>query len=418
MKKILIPLLLLIAVIKTEAQSSVFTVVDELLQKGNYQQALVLLKKQQPLTFEVLDKTASIYQTIGNDTKAIELYKKALLIDNKKALKVKLGQAYNSAGLISEAITIYEEIIKKDSSNLLVVQSLGKLYLAKNKAKQAEKIYSYLKEKDSINPNYSYQLAESYEKQKKYFKMGQSYLDAFNKDTLHLNSIYGLAKFFKELRYKDSTMLFIDKGLKIDSTNLNFLQLKANELYFTKNFNEAIHYLNKLDSLNFKSVNTYEMFGMCYYNLEKLDLAEENFKKALKLEYNNPKILYRLASLAYEKKDVKQAKMYLTMSLIYAKPDIEKQHYLLGVIFKEENDLKQALVNFEKAYQNNFKNYKSLFELAVTSDAYYKDKKIALKHYQNYIQSFKSKDVEMTAFVTQRINEIKKQYFIEGEIVD
>jgi tetratricopeptide (TPR) repeat protein len=266
MKKILIPLLLLIAVIKTEAQSSVFTVVDELLQKGNYQQALVLLKKQQPLTFEVLDKTASIYQTIGNDTKAIELYKKALLIDNKKALKVKLGQAYNSAGLISEAITIYEEIIKKDSSNLLVVQSLGKLYLAKNKAKQAEKIYSYLKEKDSINPNYSYQLAESYEKQKKYFKMGQSYLDAFNKDTLHLNSIYGLAKFFKELRYKDSTMLFIDKGLKIDSTNLNFLQLKANELYFTKNFNEAIHYLNKLDSLNFKSVNTYEMFGMCYYN--------------------------------------------------------------------------------------------------------------------------------------------------------
>ena len=75
--------------------------------------------------------------------------------------------------------------------------------------------------------------------------MGQSYLDAFNKDTLHLKSIYELAKFLKELRYKDSTMFFINKGLKIDSVNVNFLQLKANVLYFSKDFKNAITYLNK-----------------------------------------------------------------------------------------------------------------------------------------------------------------------------
>ena len=133
------------------------------------------------------------------------------------------------------------------------------MYLAKNKAKKAEQLYRFLKKKDTLNPNYPYQLAIALEKQNRNLKMGQSYLDAFNIDTLHLKSIYELSKFFKELRIKDSTMLFIDKGLKIDSANINFIQLKANVLYFSKDFDSAIEQLTKLDSLNFRGqyLNSY-----------------------------------------------------------------------------------------------------------------------------------------------------------------
>ena len=173
---------------------------------------------------------------IGNYNKAIEFYKKALVIEDSEELKVKLGSAFNSTGLTSKAILIYEDIIKNDTTNLLVTHNLGKLYLAKNKAKKAEKLFRFLKGKDSLNPNYPYQIGVCLEKRNRNLAMGQSYLDAFNIDTLHLKSIYGLSKFFKELRMKDSTMLFIDKGLKIDSTNVNFIQLKANVLYFSKDF--------------------------------------------------------------------------------------------------------------------------------------------------------------------------------------
>ncbi|SNR82457.1 Tetratricopeptide repeat-containing protein [Lutibacter flavus] len=409
---------MLIVVLKTEAQSSVFTVIDDLLLKGDYQKALVLLEKEEPITVEVLDKMASIYQTIGDYTKAIEFYNKALDIEKNEALKVKLGLVYNSAGLTTNAIALYEEIIEKDTSNLLVANSLGKLYLGQNKAKKAEKMFRFLKKKDALNPNYPYQLAEALSKQNKPFKMGQSYLDSYNLDTLHIKSIYELSKFFKELRRKDSTMLFIDKGLKIDSTNVNFLQLKVNELYFSKNFDETLIYLNKLDSLDFRSVNTYEMFGMCYFNLNDFEFAETSFKKALKIERNNPKILYRLATLYYEKKDVEKAKHYLMMSIFSAKPEIDKQYFLLGTIFKEENDLKMALNNFEKSRQNNYHNYKALFEVATTSDTYFKDKKIAYNHYKKYFQQFESRDVEMTKFVKRRIKELKKELFLKGEIID
>lgn len=418
MKKIFIVIGLLFTILKTEAQSSVFVVVDSLLVEGNYQKALTLLENTVPKTFLVFEKSASIYQSIGSDTKALACLNKALEFGTNESIKVKLAQLFVSTGFTSKAVEAYESLIEKDTLNLLVANSLGKLYLSLNQVEKAEKIYRFLMKMDTVNPNYPYQLAESLEKQNKHLEMGQSYLDAYKLDTLHLKSIFGLAKFFKALNFKDSTSLFIDKGLKIDSNNINFNQLKANELYFLKDFNGALTYLKKLDSLNFRSVKIYEMFGMCYYNLQDFEQAEIYFRNAIKLDPDNSQILYRLASLYYDKKDNKMATFYLHRSISSVKPDIDKQYYLLGVISKEENNLKAAIDNFEKSYQNNYINYKSLFELSVASEIYYEDKKIALKKFQQFVAKFKSKDEAMTAYAEGRIKEIKKQYFLNGEIVD
>ncbi|NOR28917.1 MAG: tetratricopeptide repeat protein [Lutibacter sp.] len=418
MKKIIITLLFIIITLNTEAQSSVFNVVDSLLLKGNYQKALVLLENETPKTTQVFDKIATINQTVGNYNKAIHYFEKALKIENSEEIKVKLGVAYNSAGLSSKSILIYEEIIKKDTSNLLVANSLGKLYLAKSKVKEAVQIFRFLNKNDSLNPNYPYQIAQCLAKQNKKLAMKQSYLKSYNLDTLHIKSIYELAKFFKELKYKDSTLLFIDKGLKIDSINLNFLQLKANVLYFLKNYKGAIEYLTKLDSLNFKSVNTYEMFGMCYFNLKEFDLAEHNFKRALKLEPNNSKISYRLGTLYYEKKEFKLAQLYIIQSIMYGRGDLDKQFLLAGVMAKEEFNLKVAINYFRDAVKYNRDNVNALFQLAFASDSYFKDKKIALKHYKDFVIRFEGKNKKLTDYANSRIKQIRKEYFMKGEIVE
>ncbi|NQW37381.1 MAG: tetratricopeptide repeat protein [Flavobacteriales bacterium] len=396
------------------AQTTVFDNIDELLLKGNYQEALVLLEKQ-PKTMLVFDKTAGIYQTMGNYTKAIEFYKKALQIDSLTTIKVKLGNAYNLSGLKSKALLTYEDIIKKDSSNLLVLNSLGKIYLSEFQAKRSEKIYRYLKRKDSLNPFYPFQLAEALSKQSKFLKMGQSYLDAYKLDTLHLRSIYELSKFFKKIRDKDSTNLFIDKGLVIDIKSVNFNLLKVQELYFDKQFESAIEVLNRLDSLHYKSVTTYEMMGMCYYNLKQYDLAEKEFRKGLSLDYENSSLFYRLASLNYDKKDLKQAEMYALMSVFKATPKLDKQYFLLGIISNDKHDYKKAVKYFDKAFINNNNNYKALFQFALASDTYYKDKKKGLILYQKYIDRFESKNKENTLFAKARIKDIRKQLFLKGE---
>ena len=145
MKKILISLLFLVAVLKTEAQSSVFTVVDSLLVEGNYQKALLFLEDTKDQNALVLEKTADIYQTIGNYNKAIASYSEALTIEEKSQLKIKLANVYATIGYKNKAIELYENVFKKDSSNLLVANNLGKLYLRELKPKSAEQLFRYLK---------------------------------------------------------------------------------------------------------------------------------------------------------------------------------------------------------------------------------------------------------------------------------
>ena len=235
---------------------------------------------------------------------------------------------------------------------------------------------------------------------------------------LHLNSVYEVAKFFKTINVRDSSRLFIEKGLKIDSTNINFLQLKANDQYFGKEFEEAISTLKKLETLNYKSVNTYEMFGTSYFNLEKIDTAEIYFKKALKLDRMNPKLLYRMATIEYQKDNFKMAQFYVMQAIMYSKPDLDKEYMLLGIMAKDELDFKKAVKYFDEAVKNNRDNVDALFQLAFASDYYYEDKKVALKHYEKFLERFESKSPNLTKYASDRIKQIRKKYFIEGEIVD
>lgn len=416
MKKILV-LIFVFNFSFTFSQTDILKKADSLLLKGNYQNALKLLENNTSES-SYIEKSADIYQSIGDFNKSILLYKKALAIDSTEQLKTKLAKTYSIAGNRKMAIKLYEEVFQKDSLNLLIANTLGKLYLKSLKPKKAGELFVYLQFKDSLNPNYPYQIAQTLKLRKKILRMGQSYLDAYNLDTLHTNSIYELAKFFKVLKDRDSSQLFIDKGLRIDSLDINFLQLKANHLYFKKQYKKALVYLNTLENLNYKSINTYEMFGMSYLNLKKLDSAEIYFKKALKIDYKNAKILYRIGTLQYKRKNFKEAKFNLMMAVRYSKPDLDKHYYLLGTIYKEENNLKRAIYYFEEALKNNYKNSQALFDIAMTSEVYYKDLKIALRHYEKYIERFEDKDKKMTDFARNRIKEIRKKYFIDGEIVE
>lgn len=417
MKRKLFIALIVLSVLKTEAQTSVFSVVDSLLLAGNYQKALVVLENVQDKSVEVFDKVGDVYKSIGNYNKAIENYQQALEKKESIAIKAKLGRVYELSGYTSKAIKTYEEVMQIDSTNLVLIYNLGKLCLSNYKVSKAEYIFKYLIKQDSLNPNYTYLLGQSYQKQKLMYAMGQSYLDTYNLDSLHIKSIYRLAVFFKELKDKDSTMVFIDKGLRLAPDNINFNQLKANQLYGTKKYKDAIIYLEKLERLNYKSKNVYEMFGMSYMKMDSLKLAEKYIRKALDIDRKDPKLLYRLAAIQYEMNEKDKAKFSLMFSIYTAKPDLDKQYYLLATIFKEENDLEEAVYYFEKSFENNPNKYRALYDLALAEDAFYEDKKIAFKHYQKYLDKFETNDKELTDIVKYRIKELKTALFIDGEKV-
>lgn len=418
MKRKLLFAVICLTVLKTEAQSSVFNVVDSLLLQGKYQMALEMLEKENSKTQKVHERIGDIYYQVGDVSKAIAHFEKGSALESTTTIQMKLAKAYNNVQRSKEAITIYENLVKEDSLNLLALNSLGNLYLAKTRPKSAEKVFRYLIKQDSLNPNYQYQLGRALNDKGRKFEMVDYFLKAYELDPKHTKSMYRLAKFYKAISKKDSTKLFIDKGLEIVPNDINFLQLKANFSYTDKQYQLAIEQLRKLEKSNYRTKNIYDMFGMSYLKMKKYDSAKIYFEKALKIDFSDPVITYRMAKLYHEQDSLKKATFYAMRSVMGLKPDFDREYYLLGILQKEQGQLRQAVTNFEKAYYNNTGNYKALYALATTSDAFYEGKKMAHKHYKSFLNRFASKDEDMTMFVKRRIQEIKEELFIEGETIE
>jgi len=116
--------------------------------------------------------------------------------------------------------------------------------------------------------------------------------------------------------------------------------------------------------------------------------------------------------------DLKEAEMNFMISIMNLKPDIDKQYYELGLIHLEQKKLQKAVEDFKKSYKNNPNNYYALFQLAMATDDFYKDKTIALKYYETFLKRFDSKDKDMTAYATKRLRDMKKEFFMEGVKVE
>ncbi len=384
--------------------------------QGDYQLRLKELDVKKVLTVSDFTEMGVIYHQIGHYNKAIYNYKKAFELTPSDVLSLKLARSYHAAGLAKKAIHLYEKIFVQDSSNLVVASQLARLYKSTRKTKEAVKMYAFLIQKDSTNPFYCYQLGKILKKKGRFFESGELFLDAYKKDTAHLSSIFELAKFYKSLRFKDSTQLFINKGLLLDGEHLNFLQLKALFLYKYKNYKQSLVLIQKMDSLGFSNAAINSLKGACFEKMEQLDSAQVYYAKAVKMDRSSMEYAYKLANVYYKKKELKSAKILLMMSLLGADPDFSAPQFLYATIFQEEKNFKEAIRYYKKSYHSGRRFYKGLFQWAVTAEAYYKDKNVALDLYKKYIDRFASNDVEMTRYAKQQIKDITKGLFLKGTL--
>ena len=107
-----------------------------------------------------------------------------------------------------------------------------------------------------------------------------------------------------------------------------------------------------------------------------------------------------------------QIVFYLSLNLL--KETKHSQLYHLGLIALKMKRKAKAISYFKKAYENNPNFYGALYMLATTSESFYKDKSIALKHYKRYLMTFENSDKAKTAYVQSRIAVLnEKQFFDE-----
>jgi tetratricopeptide (TPR) repeat protein len=413
MKKKLIVLLLL-AIVKVEAQTSTFAVSDSLFAKGRYKLALKELDKKEA-SFLSNYKKAVIYESIDNFKKAAFYLKKAIEFKDDEKANLKLAKNYRASGLSKKAIPIYEKLLVEDSLNLVLKYQLGKMYVINRRPKEAISTFKYLVKNDTNNANYSYYLGLAYALNGQRDPMINSFIATYKKDTTHLKAIKRLANSFLKLNDKDSTQLFVDKGLALNRNDIDLNKLKINQLYKDKDYLSAVPLLKNLDTIDKKDTYSKAMLGRVFYYLDSLEQAKNIFTKLSFIDREDHKSNTYLGDIYLREKNYGKAMINYLIATTKGKDHRDLEYYGLARVFYETKKPKKALKAFEKAYHENPLNYRALYQLATISDDYYKDKKIAYRYYNEYYERFHKKDEGMTNFVRNRINEIKKAYFMRGE---
>lgn len=417
MKEKILVVMFCIASTFVEAQN-VISEVDSLWAIGRYQQALQKLKKVQPPTFWSSARTAGIYEALDYDKEAIAYYQKALALKDDYQTKVKLGKLYQRQKSYTDAIRVFEEIVGKDPKNLLITYKLGRLYLTTNNLSKAHTTFKELIKADPKNPNYHYYKGILYGRLKRRNLKINSFLEAYRVDDTHMKSILQLALAFTTLRDKDSANLFTNRGLQIEPNHISLNRLKINRYIRDKDYQKALELLHKIDTIVPNEHYTKKQLGKTYYHLNMLNEAGKAFEIATKLDPEDFKSHTYLGHIAMKQEQTRLAMGHYYTALFRGKKQRGEEYYGLGQVYFKMKKPKVALEMYEKAYQENRKNYKAVYQIATISDRLYKNKKVAYRHYKTYVNYFQNKDSLLTMYAQQRIKEIKKEYFIQGEVLD
>ncbi len=392
--------------------------INRLIENGKYNQALHILDNDPSDSFKELKLKGDSYYAMEYFEKAVSQYKMALEKQENNGVHLRLGKTYERLGQHKKALGVYQSALEKDSTNQVIQFRLSKILLRYKRVNSALKNLKELTEKDTTNPNYPYYFGIGYKLKKNYTSAITYFLKAFERDSMHLKNIIQLASHYDRYYKKDSTKIFIEKGLLIDPENKTLNRLKINQLRRDKKYQLAIDLLLEQEIIHENEFYNAKMLGICYFNLDDLQRAENWFLIAKDRNKNDFKTWTYLGDINVKNKNYHKAIVNYSQATHVGIISRDKEYLKLGLVFRELDNKTKAIEMFKQALNDNWKNEKAHFELALTSENYYEDKKIAYRLYQSYLKNFEYiNEKEKLIFVRGRIKEIKETYFLEGIIL-
>lgn len=163
-----------------------------------------------------------------------------------------------------------------------------------------------------------------------------------------INNNLGMAYYFKE--DKASAKKYVQKALELDSKNSDAKSNLASFYVEEKNWSEAKKlYEDVLTDL------TYNKRSLVFYNLGKIELAQNNYdlaesflKKSLKEDENACASAYHLGLISFKKKDFSSAAKYFKSSYYGPCYNNELPVYYHGITLEKLGDFDGARLKFRE----------------------------------------------------------------------
>jgi len=300
---------------------------------------------------------------------------KKIISPSKIQRLLKESNLYCSAGKLTEAKHIYQDLLKIVPSHPDVLANLGTIELQLG---NTELGVNYLKKSISIN---------------------------LNQHIFLTNLGNGLIV----LDRSEEAIYYFDIALKIAPKSPNILYSKARALKSLKKYNESIEAYKDAIHIDPKNYHIYMDLAYLYNILEKFDLSIDFYNQAIKIEPNNPGLFYN-RGIVFEN----QKKIALALNdyenALKINPNLDFILSNKSGVLSKLGQIEQALLEIDKAIKINKNNLDHLMKKA----AFYQDIKDYESANQIYDSVIKINPNFSEALSRKSLNKLLLERFIEG----
>lgn len=351
-------------------------------------------------------RQANVYISAYQFDKALSLLSECYIKDPQNTdYLLKIAYCHSQSGRYPDAKLFYNETLKVDSLNLIAISSLGGLYEGENNYQKAQEYYRQLIQIDTTN---SY-----YYKRNGFLALRLNdpisaieYLQrAHLLNKLDIETIHQLGAIYLALEQLDYAEQMIQKGLNTDPNNIKLLQTKARIHHKRKEHPEVVAAIEKTMAQGDTSDYYQMMLGVSYLHLDSIDISIYHLERILAREKDTEHTHHYLG-LAYRTKgDLEKAETHFQRAIELGISEQIGDYYAgLAAISEEKGTLREAIRLYEKALDYG-SGGETIFHLARNCDLYYKDKKIALRYYEQYLNS---PDQKYRDYARQRIPQLRE----------
>lgn len=276
----------------------------------------------------------------------------------------------------TDAILLYEHLLKQHPSNTEYLLFLGEAYMRNNEHEEAKNIFRYLLSTQPTNEDARVLLAYTYLSEQNPHEAEALFEDVLKENPHYLDAVVGLGRVRElqgrnqEAEYLYTEALALDpkrrdvldylvrlhpeKGLvtKPQTAEEALLAKEAKDALTTGQNQKAIELYQKLIQQNPKAADYYLYLGQALTRSDQRDKAIEAFNKVLEIEPKYEDARIALGSIYLFKQDIKKSEEYFQTVLSH-QPNNGEALVGLGRVRVLQNKKNEAKVLFEKALKIN-----------------------------------------------------------------
>ncbi len=279
------------------------------------------------------------------------------------------------------------ELLRKDPTLADAHYDIGVIYSRHKEFSLAAKAYE---EALKIRPDYveaAVNLADAYKELGRYGAAEAIIKRVLRENPDDIRLLNALAIIYREKGKLDESL---DLSLKVLKKDQKYLPARINIglIYLLKKkYAMAYYVFDTSKDIDPNNPAIHEYKGYTLYFLGDLKGAEEEFKKALKLNPGKPELYVNLAIIRMKQEKWNEAEKFLKKAL-KIKPLMGEAHLDLGVVYLKLGKLKEAYRELKKAIKYGADKAAAYYNLAIVASLYRRKPDVAAKKAVEYLQLY------------------------------